>query len=432
MIVQNKPDLQSGRKPRTDPIMDRRKIVRAVQVTVLLIIILTLPFRGARADVPGNELVVSEVAQFDGEKETIGGAYPGLLLIPNRPDTFRDSKYHQTYHAVCYGYRVRQTLDSEGHLQVTGYARRFSVHAPDAESLPFAKKVARLLMLLWNARHARLFPDHPGSAPIVEVWLTRQAAPDLSADIGGEQFKNQIYLYNVALQRRPIEWTREIAHEYGHYALPGVSGYTAPEEWANGVLGERLFLRWFGEDLAAKRFESDALPFVTPEDLNAYLGKQVAPLIRRVATEGLEAGQITRKDATGMDYYIGLALYLDAVYGSKALLDGLSYTQPGEDGFVHATDFLHGMLESLRSATEFTITPPDMDAATGSCRLYLPGGDFEVATRSVRAWQFAPDPKRIVAQNSHGIHTRLAGWYKLTLTKASNTSLLPRLTFHKK
>ena len=40
------------------------------------------------------------------------------------------------------------------------------------------------------------------------------------------------------------EACRELAHEYGHAVLPAIGGFKSPEDWANGYLGERLFLRW--------------------------------------------------------------------------------------------------------------------------------------------------------------------------------------------
>src|SRR5262249_16567688 len=149
--------------------------------------------------------------------ERLGGAFPGLLLTPRGEQSIQDGKYNQPYHAVCYGYIAEQM---SGGSRVIGYTRRFSVYAPDADALPLAKRVARELLLLFGENRERLHYEPPHDVPTMDVWLTAQVGPGLLADVGGEQFKNQIYLYSITSDRKPLEWAREVAHEYGHYALP--------------------------------------------------------------------------------------------------------------------------------------------------------------------------------------------------------------------
>ena len=76
-----------------------------------------------------------------------------------------------------------------------------------------------------------------GTSPF-DVWLCRQG------QTGGEQWRSNIYFYDLGTPRSSIEWIREIVHEYGHLALPAIGGYTDPEYWANGYYGERLITRW--------------------------------------------------------------------------------------------------------------------------------------------------------------------------------------------
>jgi hypothetical protein len=384
------------------------------------------------AQPPAERLVPSEVERLDAATETIDGAFPGLLVVPRGDQLDKDDKYSQPYHAVCCGYIAER---ASGSNKVIGYARRFYVHAPDADALPLAKRVARELLLLLAENRERLRYDPPRDNPTVDVWLTRQNGQGLSADVGGEQFKNKIYIYGITSDRRPIEWMREVAHEYGHYALPGVSGFHAPEEWANGVLGERLFLKWLADDLRAGRLRPEDLPFVTPEQLNDYIARQVTPLIRRIAHDGVDAHLVARRDAAGMDYYTGFALYLDAVYSSNGLLDALSFTTPRTGGvFIEAPDFLRGAYGSLRDATEFTLTPPfPMKAgASEGFLVYLPRGDFLITTDGpVRSWQFSTDTKGIHPVGKTGLIVNIPGWSKLTIT-TSQAAGAPRLMLRRR
>lgn len=398
----------------------------------LLLLFLALPLL-ARADALPPQFVPAQRERFDAQQEAIGEPFPGMLLVPNGEQADTDGKYSLPFHAACYAY-IAERRTSNGN--VTGYARRFVVHAPDADALPLAKRVARLLLLLFGQNRERMRFDHPISAPTVDVWLMRQGGQGTAADAGGEQTKNDIYLYNLTAERKPIEWVREIAHEYGHFALPGVSGYTAPEEWANGVLGERLFLKWLRDDLRAGRLRSEDLSFVTPEQLDDYIARQVTPLVRRFVRDGAEERLMGKRDAGGMDYYTGFALYLDSVYGSRALLDALAYTSPSQNGvFIRATDFLKGAQASLAGATEFTVTLPRLDSEkpVDALMLYLPRGEYTITTEGpVRSWRFDTTQKGLHANGRNGVIANLPGWRKLRVSLAQTAGAPARLTFHRR
>jgi hypothetical protein len=386
-----------------------------------------------RADGLPAHLVPSQLSRLDADSENVGGPFPGLLLVPHGEQKELDSKYSQPFHAACYVYIVERAT---GDGAATGYAQRFIVHVPDAETLPLAKRVARMLLLLFGEDRARLGFDHPISDPTVQVWLTNQSGRGNAADAGGEQIKSDIYIYSITAERPPIEWAREIAHEYGHYALPGVSGYTAPEEWANGMLGERLFLKWLEDDLHTGRLHAEDIPFVTPEQLDAYITRQVTPLLIRIAREGVDERQMARRDAAGMDYYTGFALYLDSIYGSRALLDALSYTTPRQGGvFIQAPDFLRGARASLANATQFTVTLPRL--ASGKPLdpffIYLPAGEFLItADGPVRSWEFDAPAKGLHPISKKDVLVGIAAWRRLRVTLSQAASGPARLTFQRK
>lgn len=389
----------------------------------------------AKAEALPAHLTVSELADVDADKEVIGGQFPGLLLVQHGDHKATDEKYGQPFHTACQVYIAERPAGSGETGDVTGYARRFIVHVPDTEGLALAKRVGRLLLLLHGEGHTRLRYDHPNSMSTVEVWLTQQTGPGLSADIGGEQFKNQFYLYNLYNERKPIEWMREVAHEYGHFALPGVSGFTAPEEWANGVLGERLYLKWLHDDLRAGRLHTDDLPFITREMLDEYVSRQVDPLIHRFAREGADESLMGRRNAAGMDYYTGLVLYWDEVYGSRALLDAFTYTTPPQGSvFVKATDFLHGATASLAGATDITIMPPLWTKEERAAFfVYLPRGEFQiVANGPIRSWSFPVEAKGFNPYGKNNLVVNRPGWQKLTIALTHPSETPVHLTFRRR
>jgi hypothetical protein len=370
------------------------------------------------------------------EAETLKGSYPGVLLAPRLEQGDRDGKYSQTYHAVCYMYvGERQAGDASGAL--ARYIRRFAIHAPGRDALPLIRRVAQLLLLIYGENHARLHFDHPYN-DTVDVWLTLRSVGDAGTDVGGEQFKNQIYIYNIAAERSPIEWAREVAHEYGHYALPGISGFKEPEEWANGVLGERLFLKWLNEDLRLGVLRPDELPFVSEAQLAEYINKQVTPLVRRIALahDGYDGAALTRRDAAAMDNYTALALYVDTVYGSPMLLNALQYTEPKAGStFVLAPDFLRGVLAALRGATELTISPPILsgERTTDTIMVYLPAGEWTVSAQGpIRSWEVRTEGKGVHPEGKTGLLITRSDWRRLALSYGTPVSQQPRLVLHKK
>ncbi|HZT40622.1 MAG TPA: hypothetical protein VFA07_00465 [Chthonomonadaceae bacterium] len=402
-------------------------------VLFLFLCLFVLP-RGAWAAPPAH-LNPSELEDLSGEKEELDGRFAGLLFVPRGDFNLTDDKYGQPFHAVCYAYTAERAVGSADNGPIAGYDLRFAVYAPDADSLALAKRVSRLLLLLLGEARARLRYDHPSDISVVSVWLTRQTEQGLSADVGGEQLKDQIYLYNIYSERKPIEWAREVAHEYGHFSLIGVSGYTSPEEWANGVLGERLYLKWLHDDLSAGRLHPEQVPFVTPEMLGDYVTRQVDPLLRRIAREGVDEHEIGRRNAAGMDAFTALALYLDTVYGSKALMDAFSYTLPQQGGFIHGTDFLRGVYASLAGATDFTVAPPfwTKDARSAGFFAYLPRGEFHAtADGPIHSWSLPADAKGIHLYDRDSFFVGLAGWQKLSLTLSRPAETRPHLTFHRR
>jgi hypothetical protein len=136
---------------------------------------------------------------------------------------------------------------------------------------------------------------------------------------GGEQWQDNIYFYGVQDQRSSIEWIREIAHEYSHMAFPIVGGdYTSPESWANGYIGERLLLRWIARGAAGG---SSTLEKIWKSTFAGYANfdkKLIAPPLALFARNPLSSQWLSKRDANGMNYLIGMLLTVDDKAGAAS------------------------------------------------------------------------------------------------------------------
>jgi hypothetical protein len=359
--------------------LSRRALALYGIAAVFVFVLLSVPALGKQqhSQIPPS-IEPRNVQQLDSASETIGTPYPGLLVIPPGKRHTPDATYGGMYDATCAVYMGEHAA---GSATIESYERRFIVHVPTAESLPLAKQVGRMLLLLLGEAREHLHLDNPHAHPTIDVWLTARPRAGGGSDIGGEQRDNQIWIFDIASDRTPVEWAREVSHEYGHFILPGVGGFTDPEEWANGVLGERLFLHWIDADLRAKKVAADDLPFGTPPTIAEYVTRQSDVLIRTIASAGFDERSLARRDRAGMDLYTGLVLYVDAVYGSKMLLSAMSNTSPPEGGVVRAANFYHGFKVALQSAGQVTLHAPVTVEGGGlrAFEAFLPAGEFTLS-----------------------------------------------------
>jgi len=384
-----------------------------------------------RAQTLPQELTKSDIRLTNADSEVIEGAFPGLLLVPRVRPSYHDEKYQRPYRYACHVYAA-----APGHGAEPVYRRRFLVCAPGDDAAPFVRQVARLLLLLYGERRSHLRDDHPENLATVNVWLTEGVEAGLSPDTGGEQFQNQIYLYNLHRERTPIEWAREIAHEYGHYAIPGIAGFLQPEEWANGVLGERLFLKWIREDVKSGQLRGDSLPFIDEPLLDEFFARTIWPLVRRIMAQGTDGQKITNRVATGMDYYTGIVMYVDTLYGTPTLVDAILDTKSASSlTFPRSSDFLTGLLTALKSSSEISLKLPALGDAEkeNTVHFYLPAGTWSVTPESsLISWRIPADPVAGVACTLRQVTVRRGGWYAVTYVRQRDSTMAARLTFRKR
>ena len=194
-----------------------------------------------------------------------------------------------------------------------------------------AESTLRLLQRLDSYNLARLGLDHSTEfKKVVDVYLCYGGEPggeqtfDADAEAGGSKV-NTIYLYDLKSFTDPVEQTREVAHEYGHATLPPIGGeYTAPEAWANGYLGEKLYLSYLAGARTPVGKGGSALG---PEDtfgatgaqLTAWVRKNVDPLVEDALLNGPRPDLLAGKGKASMDAFFGLALATARLYSPYVL-----------------------------------------------------------------------------------------------------------------
>ncbi len=178
--------------------------------------------------------------------------------------------------------------------------------------------VTRMLLRMWDLNSTWLRLDHSPMFLLRSVdvylcyggkaggehlfdWDVHQPGPD-----GQPTRVNTVYIYQITEVTSPLEFAREVAHEYGHATLPPVKVPGGREDWANGDVGERVFLRWLRDLLVeGKLTPSDTLG-ATPEAIQGYLDRQVVPLVTRVATKGPDRKALAEQSDRGFDEYVAL------------------------------------------------------------------------------------------------------------------------------
>ena len=230
----------------------------------------------------------------------------GTLVIPKPylPTRSAEPEHGWIFTKVCYLYLPSGVQGSQLRLFCI-------IHYTRPADADLAARAALLLSITHKTlvqRFAR--PAANGDAPF-HVWLCREGKT------GGEQFRENLYFYDLDTPRSSIEWVREIVHEYAHLAVPAIGGYQSPEYWANGYLGERLLIRWLYRNSAARTMvEREWGDFSGAPNFMRLLVDPACALYRKV---GPNAHWLRRKDADGMRYFIGLVLIADDKYGAPAI-----------------------------------------------------------------------------------------------------------------
>lgn len=146
---------------------------------------------------------------------------------------------------------------------------------------------------------------------------------------------------------------REVAHEYGHAVLPPVGGFRQPEDWANGYLGERLFLRWLRDDIAARRLTPDDAMGASLDKLDAWVKKHVDPLVAVAATNYPDPVALSQEGTPGMDRYMGLALYIEQISPPQVFAQSMKLAAKGP-----AKEYPAAIVDAMSHSRQVTLGVP--------------------------------------------------------------------------
>ncbi len=252
------------------------------------------------------------------------------------------------FNRACYGY----TAVPEGedlHLTVMVHypSRLLSERGLDYSRL--AERIAHILLRVHCYSRACYGLPQTVEDRIARAWMCE------SGPTGAEQYQDDIFVYDVARDRTPVEWLREIAHEWGHYCLPPMGRFSEPEPYAGGVLGEVLFLQLLAEEaglVAGEPWPSeraraaiDGLWGNGEVALAEYLARMRRRTLDLWLAEGPNSPLAAELEEQAFMYLVGAMLWVEAAHGHEMLRSTL-LTAPGES----PADFYYGYREAIREA----------------------------------------------------------------------------------
>lgn len=268
------------------------------------------------------------------------------------------------------------------------YERRFLVFSQERKSTnDKASMVIRQLLRMWEFNYMRLKRDHSRvyENGVVTVYLCWGGTPggeqlfgDETQTIGTRKVDvkvNTIYIYDLNSFKDPVEMAREVAHEYGHATLPPVGGFKEPEEWGNGYLGEKLYLRYLRDLLKAGQITPADSMGATADQLDAWVKKNVDPLEAKIAKNGPELGLLDGQGQGPMNEYVGLNLWMQAVLPFQVYLAAI-----GDTGSTKAADFGPAIIRTVENWTTGIVLSFPAEYKKGA---WVPVGKCRVSGGSV-------------------------------------------------
>lgn len=184
---------------------------------------------------------------------------------------------------------------------------------------------------------------------IVRVWMCEDGPT------GAEQYEDDIFVYDIGRDRQPVEWLREVAHEWGHYALPMMGRFSEPEPDAAGIVGEALFLQLLADE--AGLVVDDPWPSERAQSaINGLWGHGEVALAEYLAgmrertmdlwlSEGPNSQLAAGLGAEAFDYLVGMLLWVEAAHGHDMLRATL-VNAPGET----PADYYYAYRQAIKEA----------------------------------------------------------------------------------
>ncbi len=261
-----------------------------------------------------------------------------------------------------YGYSVPEGSDRMMMRFLLHYRSRL-ISPTRTDYSELAPKLMHLLLRAYAYFDTYLGKSSPVDGP-TEAYLLEQGPP------GAEAYHSAIYLYSAQKERPPVEWARQIAHEYGHLVLPPVGRYVEPEDYASGLWGERLFIQWLAEEAgvvamvpwpdeaaqkALNRLWGDDAEF----DADRYLEEVCYGDMALWFEKGPDSAHIAGTGDISMRYWLGFMTWVQAALGKQGLQETID-NAPG----TSPADFLYGLKQTVKGRAEhggFSISAGALD-----------------------------------------------------------------------
>lgn len=297
-----------------------------------------------------------------------------LMLLSARSEKLKSPKRSPlngwVFEHVTSGY-ARDKTDEGFNIRF----RIFAMYRPDVNDP--TDYVARMMLRLWDFNRQRLNRDHSDFIHLraVDVYLVTGGGQGAEHQFMEDPYEmdefnrparaNTIYVYSVQSLDDNLEFARLLAHEYGHATLPGIGGYSKPEGWANGDIGERVYMTWMLQGMRADKLGPADAMHATADQLEAYYNKTVLPDLTRVATKGPNLERLGRRDESGYAELLGLASYCATMMPHKMFGRAIALTATPD-----AEGFLKGVVEAAAEQAEWKVTMPD--GLKGNTPIWVP------------------------------------------------------------
>lgn len=266
------------------------------------------------------ELALTTSVKYPEDAGEAGAVVERTLPAP-QPDADPLTAY---FNRVVYGYRELETGGLG--LRVMAYYPSTLLSGSEVDLAPTAQALTHLMLRFHTYSEAYLgLPTPPDAEGITRLYLCTNGPS------GAERRDSDIFLYRcLGGERSPTEWVRQLAHEAGHLLVPAIGGFAQPEMWANGEVGERLFLHFLAKEAAEfsgtiwpSQAAAARLDLVWPggrlpvEDYFVASGR--APLGTWAAAGPDSEELLVGQDERAMQYYVGFVLHLLAAHGPEGL-----------------------------------------------------------------------------------------------------------------
>jgi hypothetical protein len=222
------------------------------------------------------------------------------------------------------------------------------------------------------------------------IWVTDEKSR--VPNVVGETRTTNVTYFDVTSQTDQNEFSRVIAHEWGHLAIPAARGFSSPEPDSAGHVGEALGLTWLQRSTVR-----GAIPLALPTE--SYVTSLQSRYEKALFAAPPGSTGFTKRNANGMFAYIGAILHVAARYGDAFL--GRVFQAVDAD----STD-------AFLTAWTFVLSEDGQIRSRGTAWVPLEAGVY-IASNRVLPIHFK-GPASVSCDVALRVVIRRSGWYLVT------------------